>query len=98
MGGASTLPVIRELLSLGGDQLLHVDMRYEVPLPKLTVPYLGAPIVALRHRIGSAGVQDVPRFIQNVGVTASLSFLRLSYDIDPASREDHFGVSFAFTR
>ena len=98
MGGSSTLPVIRDLLSLGGDQLVHVDMRYEVPVPRLTLPYLGAPIFALRHRIGSAGVQDVPRFIQNVGMTASLSFLRVAYDIDPATRQDHFGVSFAFTR
>ena len=98
MGGSSTLPVVEDLLSLGGDQLLHVDMRYEVPLPRLALPYVGAPIVALRHRVGSAGVQDVPRFIQNVGVTASLSFLRVAYDMDPATRKDHLGVSFAFTR
>ena len=98
MGGSSTLPVIRDLLSLGGDQLLHVDMRYEVPLPRLAVPYAGAPVLALRHRIGSAGIQDVPRFIQNVGATATLSFLRVAYDIDPASRQDHFSVSFSFTR
>jgi hypothetical protein len=98
MGGSSTLPVIRELLSLGGDQLLHVDMRYEVPLPRLAVPYAGAPVLALRHRIGSAGIQDVPRFIQNVGATASLSFLRIAYDIDPATRQDHFGIVFSFTR
>jgi len=98
IGGSSTLPVIRDLLSLGGDQLLHVDMRYEIPVPRLAVPYLGAPIFALRHRIGSAGIQDLPRFIQNVGATASLSFLRISYDIDPATREDHFGIVFSFTR
>jgi len=98
MGGSSTLPVIRSLLSLGGDQLFHVDMRYEVPLPRLAIPYAGAPVLALRHRIGSAGVQDLPRFIQNVGATASLSFLRIAYDIDPASREDHFGIVFSFTR
>ena len=98
MGGSSTLPVIRNLLSLGGDQLVHVDMRYEVPLPRLAVRYLGAPIFALRHRIGSTGVQDLPRLIQNVGATASLSFLRIAYDIDPATRQDHFGIVFSFTR
>jgi hypothetical protein len=98
LGGSSTLPVIRELLSLGGDQLLHVDMRYEIPLPRLAIPYVGAPVVALRHRIGSAGIQDLPRFIQNVGATASLSFVRVAYDFDPATRADHFGISFAFTR
>jgi len=98
MGGSSTLPVIRSLLSLGGDQLLHMDMRYEVPLPRLAIPYAGAPILALRHRIGSAGVQNLPRFIQNVGATASLGFVRIAYDIDPASRQDHFGIVFSFTR
>jgi len=98
MGGSSTLPVIRNLLSLGGDQLLHLDMRYEVPLPRFAIRYVGAPVFALRHRIGSAGIQDLPRFIQNVGATASLSFLRISYDIDPATREDHFGIVFSFTR
>jgi hypothetical protein len=98
IGGAGTLPVIRELLSLGGDQLLHVDMRYEIPLPSLTIPYAGMPIISLRHRIGAAGVQDLPRFIQNLGATASLSFVRIEYAIDPATRQDHFGVVFSFTR
>jgi hypothetical protein len=98
MGGAGTLPVIEDLLSLAGDQLLHVDMRYEVPLPRLAVPYLGGPILTLRHRIGSAGAQELPRLIQNVGVSASLSFARVEYAIDPASRQGHLSVAFAFTR
>jgi hypothetical protein len=98
LGGAGTLPVVDGLLSLGGDQLLHVDMRYEVPLPRLAIPYLGGPILALRHRIGSAGIQTLPRLIQNVGVSASLSFARVEYAIDPATREGHFSAVFAFTR
>ena len=98
LGGAGTLPVVDELLSLGGDQLLHVDMRYEVPLPRLAIPYLGGPILALRHRIGSAGIQTLPRLIQNVGVSASLSFARVEYAIDPATRQGHLSAAFAFTR
>ena len=97
LGGAGTLP-IEDLLSLGGDQLLHVDMRYEVPLPRLAIRYLGGPILALRHRIGSAGIQTLPRLIQNVGVSATLSFARVEYTIDPASRQGHFSAAFSFTR
>jgi len=98
LGGAGTLPVVDQLLSIGGDQLLHVDMRYEVPLPRLAVPYLGGPILALRHRIGSAGIQTLPRLIQNVGVSAALSFARVEYMIDPATRKGHFSAAFSFTR
>jgi hypothetical protein len=98
LGGAGTLPVVDQLLSIGGDQLLHVDMRYEVPLPRLAVPYLGGPILVLRHRIGSAGIQTLPRLIQNVGVSAALSFARVEYMIDPATRKGHFSAAFSFTR
>jgi hypothetical protein len=75
-----------------------VDMRYEVPLPRLAVPYLGGPILVLRHRIGSAGIQTLPRLIQNVGVSAALSFARVEYMIDPATRKGHFSAAFSFTR
>ncbi|HEX5074120.1 MAG TPA: hypothetical protein VFW03_12970 [Gemmatimonadaceae bacterium] len=98
IGGAGTLPVVEDLLSIGGDQLLHLDMRYEVPVPRLAVPYLGGPVLALRHRIGSAGLQTLPRLIQNVGVSATLSFARVEYTIDPASRQGHFSAAFSFTR
>jgi hypothetical protein len=97
LGGAGTLP-IEDLLSLGGDQLLHVDMRYEVPLPRLAIPYLGGPILALRHRIGSAGIQSLPRLIQNIGVSATLSLARVEYTVDPATRQGHFTAAFSFTR
>ena len=67
--------------------------------PSLTIPWpRNALIISLRHRIGAAGVQDLPRFIQNLGATASLSFVRIEYAIDPATRQDHFGVVFSFTR
>ena len=98
IGGAGTLPVVEDLLSIGGDQLLHLDMRYEVPVPRLAVPYLGGPVLALRHRIGSAGLQTLPRLIQNVGVSATLSVARVEYTIDPASRQGHFSAAFSFTR
>jgi hypothetical protein len=98
LGGSGTLPVIENPLSLGGDQLLLIDSRYEIPLTRYTVPFAGAPTLALRHRIGSAGVQRLPRFVQNVGVMATLSFLRVEYSLDPATRNDRISLSLSFAR
>ena len=98
LGGSGTLPTIRDPLSLGGDRLLHIDSRYEIPFPRLTVPFAGAPVLTVRHRVGSAGIQRLPRFVQNVGVMATLSFLRVEYAVDPASRKGHFGASLSFAR
>jgi len=98
LGGGGTLPVIDDPLSLGGDQLLHIDSRYEIPISRLTLPFVGAPLLTLRHRVGSAGVQQLPRFVQNVGAMATLSFIRFEYSLDPASRKDHLSVAIAFAR
>jgi hypothetical protein len=98
LGGSGTLPVIEETLSLGGDQLLYIDSRYEIPLTRIVLPFIGSPVIAIRHRVGSAGVQRLPKFVQNVGVQASLSFLRVDFAIDPATRKHRTAVSLAFER
>ena len=98
LGGTGTLPVMEEVLSMGGDQLLHIDSRYEIPLAQLKVPFLGPPTVSVRHRIGSAGVGRLPRFVQNVGPVITLSFVRAEYTVDPASRDSRFRIGLAFAR
>jgi hypothetical protein len=98
LGGSGTLPVIDEPLSLGGDQLLHVDSRYEMPLQRIRLPFVGSPTLTIRHRIGSAGVQRLPRFVQNVGPAVSLSFVRVEYLIDPATGDDRFKAGLSFVR
>jgi hypothetical protein len=98
LGGSGTLPVIPDPLSLGGDQLLHIDSRFEIPFPRLVVPFAGSPILTVRHRAGSAGIQRLPRFVQNVGAMVTLGFLRVEYAVDPASRKQHLGASLAFAR
>lgn len=98
LGGSGTLPVIRDPLLLGGDQLVMVESRYEVPIDRLRLPFAGSPIVALRHRIGSAGVQRLPRFTQNVGVMVAVGFIGVEYAIDPASRDQRTSLVFAFAR
>ena len=89
---------MEEPLSLGGDQLLFVDGRYEIPFPRATLPFIGAPTLTLRHRVGSAGIQRVPRLVQNMGAMVTLSFVRLEYAVDPASRRQHVGLAVAFAR
>ena len=98
LGGSGTLPVLEDPLTLGGDQLLHLDSRYEIPIPRLKIPFVGSPTVSLRHRIGSAGVQRLPRFVQNVGPLVTLSFLRLEYTIDPATSDSRFKAGLSFAR
>jgi hypothetical protein len=98
LGGSGTLPVIHDPLSLGGDQLLLVDSRYEIPISRINVPFAGSPVFTLRHRAGSAGVGRLPRLIQNVGALATLSFLKVEYAVDPASRKQVFDVGLSFAR
>ena len=98
LGGSGTLPTIDTPLALGGDELFHLDSRYEVPLQRIRFPLLGSPTVALRHRIGSAGVQRLPRFIQNVGPVLTVSFLRIEHTINPATRESQFSFGLSFAR
>jgi hypothetical protein len=97
LGGNATL-LTRELLSLGGDQLLFTDARYAVPLDRLLVPYLGVPTVTLRHLAGSAGPARLPAFVQNVGLRFEISVLRLDYLVDPSTRESNVNVSLALFR
>jgi hypothetical protein len=62
------------------------------------LPFVGSPTFAIRHRVGSAGVQHLPRFIQNVGPSLTLSFVRIEYLIDPATGDDRFKVGLSFAR
>ena len=98
LGGSGTLPTIDIPLALGGDQLFQLDSRYEVPLQAIRLAFLGSPTVAIRHRIGSAGVQRLPRFIQNVGPVLTMSFVRIEHTIDPATRESQFSFGLSFAR
>jgi len=98
LGGSGTMPVIDDLLSMGGDQLLHFDSRYEIPIERVKAPFLGSPIFAIRHRIGSAGVQGLPPFVQNIGPVLTWSFARIEWVVDPATGNSHFGYGLSFVR
>jgi hypothetical protein len=92
VGGTYTIPTM-SLLQQGGGQLLWVESMYVIPLRVLTVPYLGAPAVAVRYVIGGAGVHSLPDLTQNVGLRLQLFILRVDGLIDPLTRHTVIALS-----
>jgi hypothetical protein len=95
LGGSGTLSPL-ELLELGGDQLIFVDGRYNVPLNRLTLPFLGvAPTVMLHEALGGVAVGKVPAIHQAIGVRLGLSVVYAEFMVDPATRRHRigFGIS-----
>jgi hypothetical protein len=66
---------------------------YVIPLHALTLPYLGAPAVAVRYVIGGAGVHSLPDLTQNVGLRVQLFLLRVDGLIDPLTRHTSIALS-----
>jgi hypothetical protein len=95
LGGSGTLPTLF-LLSEGGDQLLFVESSYSVPIDRLALPLVGPPTISLRHLLGSAGVDRLPRLTQNVGVRLSVSLVRADFLVDPDTHKHRvmLGVGF----
>ena len=96
LGGSSTLPTV-DLLALGGDRLFYAEGEYMSPIERIMMRFLGSPFVALRYAVGSAGVRDLPPFIQNLGIGVGISFLRVDYSIDPAGNRSPFSDRSAFS-
>jgi hypothetical protein len=92
VGGTYTIPTL-SLLQQGGGQLLWVESMYVVPLHALTLPYFGAPAVAVRYVIGGAGVHSLPDLTQNVGLRLQLFVLRVDGLIDPLTRHTVIALS-----
>jgi hypothetical protein len=96
-GGSGTISTM-DLLEQRGDQLLFVDSRYMIPLTRPRLPLVGAPVITLRHAIGSAGVRSLPDFEQNIGLRVTIAILRFEVVLDPARDEVKTGVALSFSR
>ncbi|MDP9204158.1 MAG: hypothetical protein M3P12_01720 [Gemmatimonadota bacterium] len=83
LGGSGTLATV-DLLALGGDRLLYLQGDYTIPIERIQLPFLGSPFLGLRYAAGNAGIATLPALIQNVGVGAGVSIIRVDYTIDPA--------------
>jgi hypothetical protein len=97
LGGPGSLPTL-DMLQLGGDQLIYIDGRYSVPLDRLQLPVVGAPVVTLRDAFGSAGVGHIPTIHQSIGVRLSLSAVYGEFMVDPVTHRHHFGFGFSVAR
>jgi hypothetical protein len=96
LGGSGTLATVN-LLALGGDNLLYVQGDYVIPIERVVLRYVGSPFLALRYAAGNAGLGTIPALIQNLGVGAGVSFLRVDYSIDPAQNRSPFSRRHAVT-
>ena len=98
LGGSGTLPVV-DLLELGGSELLFIESRYTIPIDRVILPFIGSPIVSLRHIMGSAGVTGLPSLEQEIGIGVGLSALRLDFTQDVANSRGHkFSIGLSLTK
>lgn len=96
LGGAGTLATV-DLLALGGDRLVYAEGEYDVPLVKPILPFVGPPVVGIKYSAGSAGVDELPDFIQNIGATVGFKFIKFEYFIDPNYKKTSFSKKHAFS-
>lgn len=98
LGRGATLPLL-ELLELGGDELLFVESRYQIPVAAIVLPRVGPPTLHLRHLMGAAGVGTLPKLEQELGVGVGISVVRFEATFDAAGKRDaRYGVVVAIGR
>lgn len=97
LGGPGSLPFL-DMLEQGGGELLLVDQRYSIPIPRYTFGFMGSPTLQLRHRLGSAGFQSLPALEQMIGVGVSLTVIRGEVRLDPATGKVKLAAGFTFAR
>ena len=98
LGRGGTLPLL-ELLEQGGDQLVFVESRYQIPITLVMLPKLGSPTLHLRHLVGAAGVGSLPKLEQELGVGVGISVVRVEGTFDAAGKRDaRYSAGFVFGR
>jgi len=96
IGGSGTLPT-ETMMSQGGDELIFLESRYEIPVP-MTLPIAGTPTITFRHILGAAGVQGLPDFTQIVGVRLSVPFVRVQWLMNTGTRKTKFTAGLSLSR
>lgn len=95
LGGAGTLATV-DLLALGGAKLFFAEGEYSIPIESVNLPIAGNPIVSLRYAAGSAGIHELPDFIQNIGLGLGVKLIKFEYHIDPNYQKTSFTHKSAF--
>jgi hypothetical protein len=96
LGGSGTLPTM-DLLVEGGTELFFFETNYVIPLPLIELPFVGPPTLMLRYMTGAAGVDELPKFTQNIGARLGVRFIAVQFLMDPATKEKHWGVGLTLT-
>ncbi|HVX38949.1 MAG TPA: hypothetical protein VHB25_05175 [Gemmatimonadaceae bacterium] len=97
LGGPGTLPT-EPMLGRGGNELLFVDARYEIPIPQVTVPLLGTPSVALKSVLGGVALDRFPSLTQLAGVRLTAGYVYAEVLMEPSTRHAHGSVGLTFGR
>ena len=103
LGGGGTLSTL-DIGDFRGDHLFFVESLYTIPFPRIQVPVIGSPSLELTYASGAAWQtgDDVPPWVQNVGLGVAFPFFRVRALVDPAIRplepKVSFRVSLPFTR
>jgi hypothetical protein len=98
LGGPGTLGTVEPLLSIGGDEVLLIENRYEFPVPALTLPLVGYPTIAFRHLLGAAGIQRIPTLTQIIGLRVSVMFLHTEMLRDTKTGKTEANVFLSLSR
>ncbi len=96
LGGGGTLATL-DLLALGGDRLLFVEGEYLIPLKAPVLPFVGAPVISFRYAAGSAGIDELPDFVQNIGVGVGVKLIKAQYHYDPSFKDTPYSKRSAFS-
>jgi hypothetical protein len=97
LGGSGSLPTL-DVLSLGGDQLFYADFRYNIPIERIEIPFVGPPTFTLREAIGGADLGRFPALHQATGFRVSASIAYFEWLVDPVTRRGHAGVGISLSR
>jgi hypothetical protein len=97
LGGPGTIPTL-DLLERGGDELLFMDARYDVPFERVVFPLVGSPILSLREILAGAGTSGIPGLAQAVGARVSAGFVYFEVLVDPSTRHTFRGVGVSLAR
>ena len=93
LGRGGTLPLL-ELLEQGGDRLVFVESRYQIPIAAVVLPFVGPPTVHLRHLMGAAGIGSLPKLEQELGIGLGISVVRFEATFDASGERDaRYGLS-----
>lgn len=94
LGGPLTISTLA-LMSLGGDELLHLEQLYTFPLTGIDDPLIGTPKLSVRHVLAAADVGRLGVVYHNVGLRLDVGVVRVDFVMDPVGKGTYLSFSAA---